>query len=79
MSNTGGTWDTAKKDMSTSEHVPMILTLRANMLMTLFLPHAFYHLSKRRTSDVGFAMLLKMMATFFGIALFPFCGTSQQP
>ena len=32
MSNTGGTWDNAKKDISTSEHVPMVLTLRANML-----------------------------------------------
>ena len=36
MSNTGGTWDNAEKDISTSEHVPMVLTLRANMLMTLF-------------------------------------------
>ena len=42
MSNTGGTWDNAKKDISTSERVPMVLTLRANMLMTLFLPHAHF-------------------------------------
>ena len=42
MSNTGGIWDNAKKDISTSEHVPMVLTLRANMLMTLFLPHAHF-------------------------------------
>ena len=40
MSNTGGTWDNAKKDISTSEHVLMVLGLRANMLMTLFSPHA---------------------------------------
>ena len=47
MSNTGGTLDNAKKDISASEHVPMVLTLRANMLMTLFLPHAhFHHLSR---------------------------------
>ena len=42
MSNTGGTWDNAKKDFSRSEHVPMVLTLRVNMLMTLFLPHAHF-------------------------------------
>ena len=42
MSNTGGTWDNAKKDTSTSKRVPMVLTLRANMLMTLFLPHAHF-------------------------------------
>ena len=40
MSNTGGTRDNAKKDISTSEH--MVQTLRANMLMTLFLPHAHF-------------------------------------
>ena len=38
MSNNGRTWDNAKKDISSSEHVTMVLTLRANMLMTLFLP-----------------------------------------
>ena len=42
MSNIGDTWDTAQKDISTSEHVPMVLTLRANMLMTLFSPHAHF-------------------------------------
>ena len=42
MSNTGGTLDNAKKDISTSEHVPMVLTLRANMLTALFLPHAHF-------------------------------------
>ena len=46
MSNTGGTLDNAKKDLSTSEHVPMVLTLRAYMLMTLFFYHMliFHHL-----------------------------------
>ena len=41
MSNTGGTLGNAEKNVSTSKRVPTVLTLRANMLMTLFhLPRA---------------------------------------
>ena len=43
MSNFGGTWDNAEKDISTSELLPMVLTLRANMLMTLFYHMLFCH------------------------------------
>ena len=32
MINSGGTWDNAKKDISTSEHVPMVLTLHATCM-----------------------------------------------
>ena len=42
MSDTGGIWDNAKKDISTSEHVPMVLTQRVNMLMTSLKAHAHF-------------------------------------
>ena len=47
MSKFGGTWDNAEKDISTSELLPMVLTLRANMLMTLFYHMFFFFIIPR--------------------------------